>query len=293
MSNHHQFHVGELECTALCDGTLPYPPKWFFSNAPADELENELRARQLPADHVLSPYTCLLVRSGKECLLIDTGTGGMAPGTGQLQQRLQEAGVGAQQVTTVLLTHGHPDHIGGVLEPSGRPAFPDARYVMSKAEHDFWTSSPSLDGLAMEPFIKEMMLQGVQRSLPPLKPWLELIAGEYEIAPGVRLLSAPGHTPGHIAVLLSSRSEQLLHLADSVLHPLHLAHPEWRAVFDMDSEAAGKTRQRLLDRAAADRIPVHAYHFPFPGHGVISKREQGWAWEPQGAVSARRAGNVA
>lgn len=293
MSDHYRFPVGNIECWALCDGALPYPPNWFFSNAAPPDVESELRARQLPTDHVLSPYTCLLVRSAAECVLVDTGAGGLAPGTGQLPQKLQELGVSPQQVTTVVLTHGHPDHIGGVLDVAGKPAFPNARYVMSCVEHEFWAQGPSLDRLALEPFIKDLMLSSAQRNLPPLEKQLELLAGEAEIAPGIRLLAAPGHTPGHMAVLISSGKEQMLHISDAVLHPVHLAHPDWRAVFDLDPEAAGNTRQKLLDWAAADRIPVLAYHFPYPGHGAILKRGPAWEWEARGEDSARTAESVA
>lgn len=293
MQNHYEFEVGDIKCAALCDGTLPYPPNWFFSNAAPQDVESELRARQLPTDHVLSPYTCLLLRAGKECVLVDTGTGGLAPGTGELPNKLQELGVSPQQVTTVLLTHGHPDHIGGVLDKTGKPAFSNARYVMSRTEHDFWTQSPSLDRLALEQFIKDMMLGCTQASLPPLKPQLELIEGEKDIVPGIRALAAPGHTPGHLALLLSSGKEQLLIAADAVLHPLHLAHPDWRAAFDLDPETASNSRQKLLDWAAADKVPVHAYHFPFPGHGAILKRGLAWEWEPRAETSSRRADNVA
>lgn len=293
MANHYQFRVGEIECAALCDGTLPYPSNWFFSNAAPQEVENELRARQLPTDHVLAAYTCLLVRTGKECVLVDTGAGGLAPGTGELPQKLQELGVSPQQVTTVLLTHAHPDHIGGVLDKAGQPAFRNARYVMSIREHEFWTQSPSLDRVGLEQFIKDMMLSAAQRNLPPLKPQLELFDDEKEIVTGIRALATPGHTPGHVALLLSSGKEQLLITADAVLHPLHLAHPEWRAVFDLDPQTAANTRQKLLDWAAADHVPVQAYHFPFPGHGAILKRAQGWEWEAKAEVSARKADNVA
>ena len=293
MKNHYEFEVGDIKCAALCDGALPYPINWFFSNAAAQEVESELRARQLPTEHVLAAYTCLLVRVGKECVLVDTGAGGLAPGTGELPNKLQELGVSRQQVTTVLLTHAHPDHIGGLLDEAGQPAFPNARYVMGRREHEFWTQSPSLDRIALEQFIKDMMLSAVQRNLPPLKGQLELIEGENEIAPGIRALAAPGHTPGHVAVLLSSGKEQLLIAADAVLHPLHLAHPDWRAVFDLDPLTASNSRQKLLDWAAADHVPVHVYHFPFPGHGAIVKRGQAWEFEPRAEASVRRADNVA
>lgn len=126
--------------------------------------------------------------------------------------------------------------------------------------------------------MKQLLVGCVRKNLPPLKTNLELLDGEREIAPGVQAIPAPGPTPGHLALLISSADEQLLHMSDAVLNPLHMENPSWRNVFDLNPADAVSTRQRLLDRAAADRVNVLAYHFPFPGMGRIEIKGHAWKW---------------
>jgi glyoxylase-like metal-dependent hydrolase (beta-lactamase superfamily II) len=143
----------------------------------------------------------------------------------------------------------------------------------------FWTSNPDLHNPRLDNHIKELLVTSAQKNLPPLKGRIELFEGEKGVAPGVHVIPAPGHTPGHIAVVISPSKEQLLHLADSVLHPMHLEHPTWRNAFDLNQDDAATTRRRLFDRAAADNANVLAYHFPFPGIGRVIKSGNAWKWE--------------
>jgi glyoxylase-like metal-dependent hydrolase (beta-lactamase superfamily II) len=204
---------------------------------------------------------------------------GLAPTSGDLLKHLSAEGIAREEITTVVLTHAHPDHIGGVLDASGKPAFPNAQYVMSKTEWDFWTSNPDLHNLELDDGIKELLVITAQKNLLPLKGRIELLDGEKEVVPGVHVIPAPGHTPGHIALAISSSKAQLLHVADSVLHPMHLENPAWRNAFDLNQDDAATTRQRLLDRAVADNANVLAYHFPFPGIGRVIKSGNAWKWE--------------
>jgi glyoxylase-like metal-dependent hydrolase (beta-lactamase superfamily II) len=273
------FSVGDVECVAVNDGTFSYPIGWLFSNVPPEEVESTLRERQLPATHVESPYTCLLVKTGKHKVLIDTGADGLAPTTGNLLKNLEAEGISPSEITHVVLTHGHPDHIGGVLGATGQPAFPNARYVMSRTEWNFWNDPSVLHDSAMDEHMKQMLVGCAQKNLPPLKGRIELLDGEKEVVPGIQAIPAPGHTPGHIALLISSSSAQLLHMSDAVLNPLHMENPTWRSIFDLDSEAAAETRRGLLDRAAAEKLNVLAYHFPFPGMGRVESKGHAWSWE--------------
>jgi glyoxylase-like metal-dependent hydrolase (beta-lactamase superfamily II) len=277
--NREQFQVGDIQCIAISDGTFSYPPDWFFSNVPKEELEGNLREHNLPLQQIVSPYTCLVAKAGKHTVLVDTGADGLAPTTGDLLKNLKAEGITPEEITTVVLTHAHPDHIGGVLDASGEPAFANARYVMSKTEWDFWTIKPDLHGAEMDVHMKELLANCAMKNLPPLKARMEFVEGEKEIVPGVHAIPAPGHTPGHIALVISSGKGQLLHMSDTVLHPMHLEHPAWRTVFDLDQDDAASTRRRLLDRAAADKMNVLAYHFPFPGLGNVTKRGNAWEWE--------------
>jgi glyoxylase-like metal-dependent hydrolase (beta-lactamase superfamily II) len=282
-SSRPRFNVGEIECVAVSDGTFSYPIGWLFSNVPPEQVESTLRERNLPETHVESPYTCLVVKTGKHKVLVDTGAGGLAPTTGDLLKNLEAEGIAPQEITQVVLTHGHPDHIGGVLDGSGQPAFPDAQYFMSRTEWDFWNDPSVLHDVAMDEHMKQMLVSCAQRNLLPLKGRIELVEGEKEIVPGVQAIPAPGHTPGHMALLIASSASgsgaQLLHLSDTVLNPLHMENPAWRSFFDLDAERAAMTRRRLLDRAAADRVNVLAYHFPFPGMGRVESTGHAWKWE--------------
>ena len=120
-----------------------------------------------------------------------------------------------------------------------------------------------------------------RRNLDPYADRLDLADGEVEIASGVHVLAAPGHTPGHIAVALRSEGSELLYVSDAALHPIHLEHPEWRSVWDQEPDDALATRRRLFDHAASDGSTVLAFHFPpFPSLGRVEKRGSGWHWEP-------------
>ena len=284
-NGNYRFELGNLKCIVVSDGSFTYhnPAQVFFANAPEQELEQVLREHNLEPEHwteYVSPYTCLLVDTGRQRVLVDTGAGDMAPTTGNLIPNLQAEGIAPEEIDTVILTHGHPDHIGGTIDGEGNPAFPNARYVMCKEEWGFWTTAPDLSHLPAAEYIIELLLTFARNNLPPLRDQIDLVDAGTEVVPGIHLVAAPGHTPGHVAVAVSSGGEELLYISDTALHFLQLEQPDWYSVVDIVPEQTLASRRRIMERAVAGKALVHASHFPFPCLGNVIRKGKGWQWQP-------------
>ena len=283
----YRFKVGTLECMAVSDGThiytpprFPPPAAFLFANAPGQPLEQALREHNLEPEQWVewvSPYICLVVETGEHRVLVDTGADGLDANTGKLVQNLRAEGIAPEDIDTVILTHGHPDHLGGNADAEGKPVYPNARCVMWKTEWEFWTSEQAELQLGEH---KELLLKFAHDNLPPIQGQLDLVDREMEIVPGIHAVAAPGHTPGHMALAISSGGEQLLYISDTVLHPIHVAQPEWYAAVDFAPEQVVASRRKLLNRAATDKAMVLAFHFPFPGLGHIVGEGGRWQWQP-------------
>ena len=270
------FAVGDFRCTLVADGThgYPDPAALLFPDAPESELAGELAASGITPGNWpvwVSPYTCLLIDTGSQRILMDTGAGDMLPETGLLGENMRAAGIDPASVDCVLISHAHPDHTGGA------GLFPNARIVMSRKEWRFWTEGPKLPRLP-EPF-EEMLISMASTLLAPLGERIELVDGDTEIAPGIRFVEAPGHTPGHMALLAASGGEHLIYAGDAAIHEIHVRNPHWSPLVDVMPDAAAQTRNRLLSRAADADAVFFGFHLPGPGR--ITQTENGFEFMPR------------
>jgi len=271
----YKFRIGDFECVCLSDGGYNYNLEDMFSNVPTDRIKEVLLKHGMPTDYIWTPYTYLFINTGENRVLIDMGAGQLYDTTGKLLSNMKLAEIAPDSIDTVLITHAHPDHIGGALDENDKPVYTNAQYFIWKEEWDFWFSESAFEK-APEEFIRI-----ARKNLGPLKDRVNLVDRESEILPGINMIPAPGHTPGHAVVSLSSGDEQLFYIGDTVLHPLHLEHPDWSPVYDIIPEKAAISKCKIFDLVADLEAWVIGQHFPpFPSLGHVTKQDVGWKWHP-------------
>lgn len=271
------YKVGGADVTALYDGIWekPHDPA-FIANASVDDVKGAMTKAGLPADFVSIPFTVVVVRNGGKTVLCDSGTGGQVqPTAGKMMANMKAAGIDPAAIDTILISHCHPDHIFGLMEKdTNKPVFPNAEIVISDVEYKFWTDPAVIDRL---PEARKGLARRIQAVFPTWKN-IRQVSGELEVAPGIRFVSAPGHTPGHRAFHLASGASELMISNDTAYVPaLVVANPGWHGQYDQDAATAEASRRKLLDRVIADKIMICGYHFPFPGAGTVAKDGAGYA----------------
>jgi glyoxylase-like metal-dependent hydrolase (beta-lactamase superfamily II) len=271
------YKVGTAEVTAIYDGIWEkaHDPA-FISNASVEDVKAAMVKAGFPAEFVSIPFTVAVVKTGGKTIMCDSGTGGQVqPTAGKLAANMKAAGIDPAKIDTILISHCHPDHIFGLMEKdTNKPVYPNAELVISDVEYKFWTDPSVVDRL---PEARKGLARRIQATFPSWKN-IRQVEGEAEVAPGLRFVSAPGHTPGHRAFHLSSGSNELMISNDTAYVPaLVAANPGWRGAYDQDGALAEASRRKLLDRVVADKIMICGYHFPFPGAGTIAKDGDGYA----------------
>ncbi len=280
----YRFGIGDFEALSVSDGQAVFPPYPDYApNVRAEDVERAMCQWFLLPDQYTLNVNALLVDTGREKVLVDTGTGNaIGPALGRLPEHLRATSIAPEDVDTVILTHGHFDHIGGILLADGALAFPNARYLISETEWDYWTAPGlSLEELDLDKEFKKVFIETARRNLGAIVDRVTTFEADKEIVAGFRAVAAPGHSPGHTALRISSGDEVLTHVADVFHHEgFDLEHPEWQTAFDHDPKLAFETRQKILDQAVAERSFVMAHHALFSGLGHIRKVGESYGWEP-------------
>jgi len=276
----YRYRIGAYELTALYDG-IWYRPigQDFIRNAPFADVEHALDAAFMPHDKLATPFTTLIVNTGRRLVLLDTGTGGqISPTAGMVVENLAAAGIAPDEVDQIVISHFHPDHINGIKDKDNNLIFPNAEITVPEAEWAFWMDDANMN--AAPAALKETF-RNQRRIFSDIGKSVTHFAPGKEVAPGIETLAAAGHTPGHTVFAVHSGNQSLMVLSDTAQHPAVFArHPEWQAAFDVDGAETIVTRKKLFDRAAADRMLVTGYHFPFPACGHLVKTATGYEHVP-------------
>ena len=267
---HARYKLGDFDVTTLLAGqrTAPGDPQGTFAmNVEKAEFEKVTKEHFLPTDTAKFYFTPTIVNTGNELVLFDAGLGGDTPG---ILAALASAGYTADQVDVVVITHMHPDHIGGLMT-GGKPTFPNARYVAGSVEYDFWSPKGA------DNRIGKLMISNVK----PLAEKMTFVKEGDAVVSGITAVEGFGHTPGHMCFRIESKGQQVLLLGDLANHYVwSLAYPDWEVRFDADKAAAAASRRKLLGMAAADRVPIIGYHLPFPALGYVDTRGSGFHYVP-------------
>jgi glyoxylase-like metal-dependent hydrolase (beta-lactamase superfamily II) len=274
----YRFKLGSFEVTNILDGYNQGPPHpTFGNNQPAQTVQDYARANGLSPTLMENPYVNTLVNTGRELVLFDAGNGRARMATaGKLPELLVTAGYRPEQIDVVVITHGHPDHIGGLMEGAGgTPTYPNARYVFGQVEFDYWRKG---DGV---PDARKANREQFMKLAVPLGEKATFLSGEGEVVPGIRAVPAFGHSPGMMAFHIESGGQRLLNWADTANHYVFaIQQPDWHVGFDHDKEAGARTRRRIFDMVSADKLAVIGYHMPFPSLGYVEKAATSFRWVP-------------
>ena len=271
-----RFRVGDFSVTTISDGYLDLVAD-LFPTVDQGNFDAALEQAFLRPGAYQAAVNVFVLDDGKDVHLIDAGGGPMAPTVGQIETHLSAAGYGADQIKTLIMTHLHPDHVGGAVK-DGVPRFANAEMVVHGADLGFWTDAAIK---AQVPDDVQVFFDMATAAVTTYGDRVRQFDSETEIVPGLRAMPLPGHTPGHTGYVLSSGDETLMIWGD-IVHaaPVQLPNPSASIAFDIDGAAAVATRARVLDMVATDRLMIAGTHMPFPGVGHIVKSGDGYGFEP-------------
>jgi len=283
----YRFKIGDFQATVISDGYGPIPVGPIFAmNVSEAELALVLKANFM-TPVIQATNNILVVDTGRERILVDTGFGekigppfGSFPG---LEANLRRAGIMSESIDLVVISHGHLDHIGGLVTKSGALTFPKAQFVFVDTEWNYWTGNRYESDVNSSPMpdpFKQATIGAARGNLPPVADRSRFVKQGGEITGDVHYIAAPGHSPSHAAILFTSGKEQFMHMGDIAHNPVtSLQRPDWTPVFDYEPTQAIKSRKAILNRVATDGVMAMGYHFPFPAIGHVVRRDTAYRWE--------------
>lgn len=267
-----RFRIGSLEAVSLRDGglTAPNDNKILGVGKTPAEVAAVLTAAGLPGDTISLSIQPLFVRDGDRLVLFDTGAGSsFGPNAGKLPTSLAAAGIDPDSITDIVISHSHGDHVGGLVDAEGKPAFPNAKVRMEAAEWTFMQADPQLKAI-----------------VDAVRPQVETFEPGAQITPDIKAEAIPGHTPGHTGYRIGTGADALFYVGDAMHHSVvSVQHPEWQIVFDNDGPTATRSREALDASASTAGTRLYFAHFPYPGLGRIQKQGETYVWVPEAAAN--------
>ena len=259
----------------VSDGSLTLPGSFIFDPMPKDELTRILEKYGQPMDQLTPPCNVTLMRSGDRTILFDVGSGpDFSPNTGILLESLDALGVQPDDVTDIVFTHAHPDHLWGLLDDFGDPLFAEASYMIGKTEWDYWMNPATVDTIDGS---RTAFAVGAQRRLALIEDNITFFKDGEEVLPGVAARQSFGHTPGHMAFQVTAGTESVMIVGDSIgNHHVAFEQPNWPSGSDQDQNQAAKTRVQLLDQLAHSKMQIIGYHLKGNGLGRVEKSGSGY-----------------
>jgi glyoxylase-like metal-dependent hydrolase (beta-lactamase superfamily II) len=271
----YAFKQGNFDVTVVSDGTIMLPLTVVSPDAKPEDLAT-LLGTQVQGDKAQFEVSPLLLKSGGDVILIDTGGGGaMAPTAGKLVESLKAAGVEASAITKVIYTHAHPDHLWGTIGGDGKSAFANASFHVAEAEWNFWVAE---DLASKMPKDMEGMVKGIQGQLAAIKDKVAMFKPGTELVSGLNVINTAGHTPGHVSFELAG-GDGLIITGDAITNTaVFFPHPDWKFGFDADHAGAAANRKKLLDMAASGKKKMLGYHWPYPGLGMAEAKDGAYVY---------------
>jgi glyoxylase-like metal-dependent hydrolase (beta-lactamase superfamily II) len=274
----YRFKIGSIEATVVSDGPLPIGPASRTFRGPSEaDLGKMFADHFLPTDNVVLDQNALVINTGDQLALFDTGMSSVKrpnTQTGRLLMSLKQAGIDPKDIDAVVLTHPHIDHSGGMVADDGSRNFPNAQVYMTEIDFDFWMDDKRLGTPA------EGSARTARKNLPPYRDRIVFIKDGQEILPGVQAMQTPGHTVGHTVYMITSGGKTICNIGDVAHHVILFEHPRIEVAFDTDSKQGAESRVKLFDLLAAQRIPLLVFHMPWPGLGQLAKRGDGFRYVP-------------
>lgn len=271
--------IGELSGIALRDGGIEFPNdnKIVGVGKKPEDVATVLTAAGLPSDKLGLAISPLLVKASERTLLFDTGAGtNFGPSAGGLAKSLAEAGVQAQNITDIFISHAHGDHVGGLIDAEGALAYPNATIHMSTAEWTYLKDMTAEMAANTGNPRHTKMVAAITPKVSTFEPGADLIPGVVKAVP------ITGHTPGHSGYLIGTGESSVLFIGDSMHHyVVSVQRPDWTIAFDGDAPTAQKSRADLIAQSAANKQRIYAVHFPYPGVGTFEQRGEEYVWKPE------------